>query len=205
MEPQRNISFMRFILGLAVLLEMVYCLVFAPLQEFKEVILLEQQTVASVFGPEDTRKIYERADWIYSRIFLKTGLAAQFVGKKVRPNDSFANIRSYSRERAKVMLNYAYLIISRLSHFVTWLPLFVVLLAAGIYDGLCMREIKKTNFDWVSPVRSRYATRMSNAAIMVLFMALMAPLWFTPLVIPICSVIAVIGISLSVRNFQKRI
>lgn len=205
MESQANVGFTRLMLGLVVFFEMIYCIVFAPLQEFKDVIVSEQQSVAAIFGEEDTRTVYARADGIYSTLLLDTGLAATIVGRPVKDSDSFANLRRFARERAQVMLNYAYLIISRLAVIVTWIPLFFILFAAGIHDGLCMREIKKTNFDWVSPVMSRYASRAASLSMLVLFMALMAPLGFTPLIIPACVFVSVAAMTFTVRNIQKRI
>lgn len=204
-DPQRNISFLRLMLGLVVLGEMIYCLVFAPLQDFREVLIKEQVAVSRVFGDEDTAKIYGRADWMYSKLFIETGAAEKFVGKPPREEDSFSRYRMIARERAQVTLHYAYLIISRLAHFLTWLPLFVVLFIAAVHDGLCIREIKKTNFELASPVVARYAGRVSRIAFLLLFMGLMAPLGFTPLIIPACAIIWVIGMSVAVRNIQKRI
>ena len=204
MEKQ-NVGGIRLILGVIVLFEMIYCLCFMPTNDLQKLIYQEQTQVSSVFGEKDTVPIYERADKIYSTICVDSGLRDKLLGRNISSTEFMAKQKIYAQERSRATLNYFYLIIARFSHVLTWAPFLLVILLFSSIDGLCMREIKKTNFDWVSPVKSRYATRLTAFLFMLLFMSIMSPFGFMPFFIPLLCIPCVLLISFSVRNIQKRI
>lgn len=201
----KTVPAVRLILGLVVLFELVYCLWWMPIDNLKTLILREQESVVAVFGEEDTNVIYERADNIYQTLVIDSGLRKALVEKKVRKDAFLAKQQAYAQQRGNATLHYFYLMIARLSHLITWLPFFSVLMTLAVLDGLYMREIKKTNFDWVSPVRARYFTRLTSFAFLLLFMDIASPFGFSVYVIPAICFAAVFFISLTVRNIQKRV
>lgn len=202
---ERNVGAVRLILGVIVLFEMVYCLCYMPTNELKNLIYKEQQQVVGVFGMEDTEPIYQRADGIFSTLCIESGLRAKLLNQPISDGDFMAKQKRFAQERSRATLNYFYLIIARISHVMTWLPFLLVVLMFSCIDGLCMREIKKTNFDWVSPVKARYASRLTKFLFLLLFMSVMSPFGFTPYIIPILCIPCILLISFSVRNMQKRI
>ena len=201
----KNVSAIRLILGLIVLFELVYCFWWMPIDNMKALIVEEQACVARVFGDDDTNVIYERADNIYRALVIDSGLRKALVEKKIREDAFLARQQVYAQQRGNATLHYFYLMIARLSHLITWLPFFAVLLTLAVLDGLYMREIKKTNFDWVSPVRARCFSRMTNFAFLLLFMDIASPFGFSVYIIPAICLSAVLFISLTTRNIQKRI
>lgn len=202
---ERNVGAIRLILGVIILFEMGYCLCYMPTNDIKDLIYQEQTQVIGVFGEEDTESIYQRADEIFTKLCIDSGLRSKLLDKKIGEKDFMAKQKVFAQERSRATLNYFYLIIARISHVITWLPFLLVILFFSGIDGLCMREIKKTNFDWVSPVKARYASRLTSFLFMLMFMNVMSPFGFTPYIIPLLCIPCVILISFSVRNIQKRI
>ena len=107
--------------------------------------------------------------------------------------------------RIVTMMDFIYWLMRRAVLLMMWLPACLPATVCSILGGLCLREIKKTNFDIASSVVFRYAIRLSGVITGLFFLAFLAPVTMPPIVIPIilCGVLILLGLSMS--NMAKRI
>lgn len=99
----------------------------------------------------------------------------------------------------------AYQILARMALALMWLPYICILLVPAVYDGWMTRHIKRTNFDYASPVIHRYSTRGIAAAFCGLIVLFFLPVAIDPIIIPLVMMAIATLVGLSTGNLQKRI
>jgi len=85
------------------------------------------------------------------------------------------------------------------------MPYICILLIPAIYDGFMSWQVKRTNFDYVSPILHRYGTRGLLYVIGTLLIAFFSPIVLNPIIIPISMMVCCMLIGVVLSNFQKRI
>jgi hypothetical protein len=106
--------------------------------------------------------------------------------------------------RIKALAKLIYQFCMRLALLATWAPYMLILLLPALYDGLMTWKIKRTNFDYASPVIHRYSMRSTGLLLTGLFIAFFAPFALDPVIIPVTIMVCCVLIGLMVGNFQKR-
>lgn len=93
----------------------------------------------------------------------------------------------------------------RLVQMKVWGSMMALLLVPALLDGLLMRRIKKTNFDYASPVIQRYSLRGLGLLLLGQLMIWLMPLPVNPLITPVVMMFGCILLGLSISHLQKRI
>jgi hypothetical protein len=107
--------------------------------------------------------------------------------------------------RIKALAKLIYQFCMRLALLASWAPYMLILLLPALYDGLMTWKIKRTNFDYASPVIHRYSMRGTGLLLTGLFIAFFAPFALDPVIIPVTIMVCCVLIGLMVGNFQKRV
>ena len=84
-------------------------------------------------------------------------------------------------------------------------PVHADLVRPAIYDGWMTWKIKRTNFDYASPVLHRYSVRGTMFIMAGLFICFFIPFALDPVVIPLTMMACCVLVGLTVSNFQKRV
>lgn len=107
--------------------------------------------------------------------------------------------------RIKSFTNVIYQFYMRLALLYSWAPYLLILFIPAVYDGLMSWKIKRTNFDYASPVVHRYSIRGALFLGVGLFIAFFAPIALNPMVIPVAMMLCCVLLGLALSNVQKRI
>lgn len=209
------------VIGWAVAAEILFLAFFVPNRYIDNVIEREQQIAASHLG-------IQSADWVYSvsrdtyrylmiepKWFARSGVyytLHRFLIPTEREQDASRGIEemgnwlfNYAESCLDGMMRTIYLFISRLIGAAVWLPMIPLALIPAINDGLQMREIKKRNAGYASPVLQKYSIRASKALCSALLFIYLLPLALSPLLFPLCVLISSAFINIMLANVQKRI
>ena len=98
-----------------------------------------------------------------------------------------------------------YQILARLALALMWIPYIIILLIPALHDGYMTWRIKRTNFDYASPVVHRYSSRGIAALTAGLVVLFFLPIAIDPIVVPLVMMAVAILMGLSLGNLQKRI
>ncbi|MGV4120104.1 DUF4400 domain-containing protein, partial [Citrobacter freundii] len=107
--------------------------------------------------------------------------------------------------RMEAFVNVIYQFYTRLALLSAWAPYMLILFAPAVYDGMMTWRIKRTNFDYASPVLHRYSVRGTMYLMVGLFIAFFIPIALDPVVIPITMMTCCVLIGLTFGNLQKRV
>lgn len=99
----------------------------------------------------------------------------------------------------------AYQVCVRLALVLMWAPYILILLVPALYDGHISRRIKRTNFDYASPVIQRYSSRGIGILVSGLLVLMFLPWPLDPIIVPLVMMISAVLMGVSVSNLQKRI
>jgi len=95
--------------------------------------------------------------------------------------------------------------LTRFALLFSWLPYILLLLIPAIWDGMMTWKIKKTNFDYSSPVLHRYSLKFGAWIVGLILLAFFAPIPIDPIYIPFSLMVIAIIAGIAVGNLQKRI
>jgi len=109
------------------------------------------------------------------------------------------------KQRLDAFFYVVYQFYTRFALFLIWMPYICILLIPAIYDGFMSWQVKRTNFDYVSPILHRYGTRGLLYVIGTLLIAFFSPIVLNPIIIPISMMVCCMLIGVVLSNFQKRI
>ena len=101
--------------------------------------------------------------------------------------------------------NLIYQFMLRISHILSWYPLLIITIVPAFIDGVMSREVKKTNFDYTSPILSFYSAKLSGLLFIGVWVALWLPLAYPPIFVPIFCLLLCYLIRVFVANLQKRL
>ena len=108
-------------------------------------------------------------------------------------------------EKLNNFFNLIYQFMLRLSHILAWYPLLAIVILPCAVDGWARRKIKKTNFDYTSPVFSYYSAKLCVWILIGIWIALWLPLAYPPIFVPIFCLLFCLLVNIFVSNIQKRI
>ena len=197
-----------------VLLHVVLYTIFMREEWIHGAIASERDSAHAVFGEDLAVDAHNRGVAWYTTLMVDSGVvyntfAAYTVPKEQRnaaePTDNmWPAFFDWWEGRLRLFFTVFYQACLRASAAVVWLPYTLLLLIPFVVDGLVQRQIKKTNFDYVSPILHRYSLHLIEILAVAIFMLFFAPwampVWLVPTVLVVCSASA--GLILS--NTQKR-
>lgn len=183
---------------------------------YSEKAVEEEKQLISKYLSEDTSNwVTQKAtDW-YQITMIDTGVYESMY-RHLIPNDT-EKARSKGMEelgrgifewvlgRLEAFTNIVYQFLARFAMFVMWFPYILIFLIPAMYDGLMVREIKKTNFRLASPVVHRYSFRMVGLLVFGLITLFFVPIAVNPIIIPFIMLGICVFLSFTVSNFQKRV
>ncbi|MBS9424197.1 DUF4400 domain-containing protein [Photorhabdus caribbeanensis] len=107
--------------------------------------------------------------------------------------------------RMEALVNVIYQFYTRLALLMAWAPYMLILFLPAIYDGMMTWKIKRTNFDYASPVIHRYSVRGTLYLMAGLFITFFVPVALNPVIIPITMMACCVLVGLTFGNLQKRV
>src|SRR5690606_12689011 len=101
-------------------------------------------------------------------------------------------------DRVDALATLVYQIYARMALAILWLPYTLVLFIPAVFDGWMTWKIKRTNFDYSSPVVHRYSIRGIFAIGALMVIGFFIPIAFDPIIIPIllmagCVLVGIAG------------
>ena len=107
--------------------------------------------------------------------------------------------------RMEAFVNVIYQFYTRLALLAAWAPYMLILFVPAVYDGMMTWRIKRTNFDYASPVLHRYSVRGTMYLMAGLFIAFFIPIALDPVVSPMTMMTCCVLVGLTFGNLQKRV
>ncbi len=196
-------------------IELVLVLVLIPGDWTLRAINKEADYVEKSLGIQSRTWIHDKASTWYRSSVIDSG-AYEKVHRAFIPTEA-EKLASRGMERSwdfwfnwiegrlDAVLKVVYQFFSRLALAAIWAPYMLVLLLPAVFDGYMTWKIKRSNFDYSSPVVHRYSVRGVTAIVCGLFVAFFLPIAIDPIVIPIAMMGMCVLIGLSLGNLQKRI
>lgn len=92
----------------------------------------------------------------------------------------------------------------RMALLMVWLPFAPILVAPAVWDGLMTWKIKKTRFDYASPLVHRYSLMGLGLGIGLLGLSLLSPIPIPPMVLPALIFALALLMGLAVSHLQKK-
>jgi len=175
----------------------------------------ERNYVERDLGEESCQYVYdEAADW-YKTLFVDSGIYTTLHRTLIPNEDEKQHSRGmetmgsawfkWIEGRLDASMRVIYMFLTRCVQMLLWIPFIPLVFLPAFYDGLMVRKIKRTNFDYSSPALHSYAVRSSWTMAFFLFLGFFAPVAIAPVVFPIVIFICGSLMGLSVANIQKRV
>ncbi|WP_075881787.1 DUF4400 domain-containing protein [Vreelandella massiliensis] len=208
-----KLSFGTILIIFAVQLLLILTLV--PGEWTEQVIEKEAVKVQRVLGTETQQWIHDTAQRWYDTSMIESG-AYEAMHSHVIPSleqrtesrgmeDLGTSIFAWAEDRLAAMMRVIYQVYARVAMALLWAPYLLILLVPAIFDGVMRWKIKQTNFDYASPVVSRYGVRGVFLIGQITLIAFLLPLALNPLLIPLGMMLSSVMLGLTIANYQKRL
>ncbi|AJY53111.1 DUF4400 domain-containing protein [Halomonas sp. KO116] len=195
--------------------ELFIIMVFIPGHWTERVIQKESTMIESQLGRDTVEWIDRKALQWYNRSMWDTGIyhtlhtllipteqervasrGMEGIGGKIFP---------WVEDRLAAMMNVVYQVFARAALLIVWAPYMLILLVPALWDGFMTWKIKRTNFDYASPIWHRYGVRGVFFVLQCLLIAFFAPVALNPIIIPMTMMVMCVMMGLATANLQKRI
>ncbi len=197
------------------LLELCVILLLIPGPWMQQQVLKEADYVKASLGVETRDWIHGRANDWFDGAIVRSGLYEEMYRTVIpteaekRKSRGMENMGKewfrWLEERMTATLAAFYQFLTRCALLLVWAPYMLLLLIPAVYDGWTAWKIKRTNFDYASPVLHRYSVRGSFILLVGLAITFIAPIALTPMMIPVVMMSACVLMGLAMGNVQKRI
>lgn len=196
-------------------IELVVILLLVPGGWTERTIQKESELIESNLGSQARKWIYEKADDWYQAAMIDSGFYEGMYYTFIPTAEQKEGARGMEKMgswwfnwlegRIQSFSDVVYQFMARAALLWVWAPYMLLLLVPAIYDGAMTRNIKRTNFDYASPVLHRYSTRFAGHLLIGMLIAFFAPVALNPVFIPIILMICCVLLGVMVGNLQKRI
>ncbi|MFC1336960.1 MAG: DUF4400 domain-containing protein [gamma proteobacterium symbiont of Clathrolucina costata] len=197
-----------------VAIEAIIVTVLIPGDWTARVIEQESELLEMRLGAEEHRWVHDRARSWFNSTLMESGVYQTALNHIVPTEEEKARSKgmeemggvwfSWAEGRLQAMANAYYHILARLALLLTWAPYFLILLIPAVFDGITTWRIKRTNYDYSSPLLHQYST-LGIAYVVIGMVALfLAPIVLDPTLIPAAMMIVCVMAGLMVGNLQKR-
>lgn len=197
------------------MIELFLVLAFVPGDWTESVIKRESQKVENSLGMDTVNWIRDKADAWYTTTMLDSGVY-RAMHRHVIPSkeeqeaskgmENIGNtIWPWAEGRLNALMHVIYQVFARVALFLVWAPYMLILLVPSVWHGMMTWRIKRTNFDYASPIFHRYGVRSIAAITQLMLIAFFLPLALNPMVIPLAMMASSVMIGVAMSNFQKRI
>lgn len=196
-------------------IEILVILLLVPGEWTNKAIEKESALVEANLGYESRHWIREQAETWYHSSMIDSGFYEGMyytlipTGEQRKSSQGIEDMGSWWFQwvegRIEALANVVYQFFTRAALLMTWAPYMLILLLPAVYDGMMTWRIKRTNFDYASPVIHRYGMRFTGYLLLGLGIAFFAPVALNPLIIPIVMMICCVLIGITMGNLQKRV
>ena len=195
--------------------ELTILLILIPGDWTKKQIIKESQYITRTLGEDTHAWIKNKADYFYKKTILDSGLYDETLrvlipsAEERRKSRGMENMGSdwfkWIGGRVDALAQSIYQFYARVALVMVWLPYMAILFVPAIFDGYMTWLVKRSNFDYASPVLHRYAAR-AIGLIPVLGLALfLAPMAIDSLIVPMGMMLMCVMLGLAFGNVQKPI
>ncbi|CAM5562259.1 DUF4400 domain-containing protein [Eoetvoesiella caeni] len=196
-------------------IELSAILLFIPGEWTKVAIDKEADYVEQSLGVRSRDWVHDKAASWYRETIIDSGFNAQVHQMLIPTEEEKAKSRgmqnmgnqwfAWMQGRIQAFTLMVYQLFARLALAWIWAPYMLVLLVPALFDGVMTRQIKRTNFDYASPILHRYSVRGIGAMVCGLAVAFFMPVAIDPVIIPIVFMGICVLMGLAIGNLQKRI
>ena len=196
-------------------IEAVVITVLVPGDWTARVIEQESDLLERRLGPEEHRWVHDKASKWFNASLINSGVYETALNHVVPTDEQKAGSKGmedmgdgwfeWLRGRLQAMANAYYHILARFALLLTWAPYFLILLVPAVFDGIMTWCIKRTNFDYASPLLHQYSTKGIAYVAVGLVALFLAPIVLEPTLIPASIMVACVMMGLMIGNLQKRV
>lgn len=204
-----------WLLCLALMLEIIIISVLVPGDWTGRVINKEKQMIQNQLGAEISHWIGQTSHHWYRSWIVDTQMEQSMRDFFIPTEEQ--RLRSKGMEsmggfwfvwvedRIQAFFDVLYQVLTRFALLMVWLPFVLILLLPALWDGLMTWNIKKTTFDFSSPIIHRYSMLALSTGGILLVMGLFAPLAIPPGVLPSMIIGLALMAGLALSHLQKKI
>lgn len=204
-----------WMLALLFAIELCVIMLLVPGQWTEQVIENEARLTRQSLGQSSVVWIHDKASAWYTHLVEDTdilGAMHRFLIPSEEQRlastgmqDMGSAFFAWWADRIEALGYLIYQVLVRFALLVMWLPYIAALAIPAIFDGWMTWKIKRTNFDYASPVVHRYSMRGVYTATFGLFVVFFLPISIDPIIVPIVLMAITVLLGLSIGNLQKRI
>ncbi|QCF28131.1 DUF4400 domain-containing protein [Hydrocarboniclastica marina] len=201
-----------FFVVLVVTIELMLIATLIPGDWAQQAIEKEAAYIANSSGLEHRDFILGKATGWYTSATIETGMWQAVYDFLIPTEQQRAESAiqadwwfSFLEGRIESLQKSVYHTMTRFALLLSWLPYILIILLPAAWDGLMTWKIKKTNFDYSSPVIHRYSIKAGATIVAVVLLAFFAPVPIDPIYIPAALMIIAIIAGIAIGNLQKRI
>ena len=197
-----------------VAIEAIVVTVLIPGDWTAKVIEQESELLEIRLGAEEQRWVHDRARKWFNNSLIDSGVYQAVLNHVVPTEEQMARSKGmenmggawfrWAESRVQAMANAYYHILSRFALLLTWAPYFLILLVPAVFDGITTWRIKRTNFDYTSPLLHQYSVYGIAYIVIGLVALFLAPIVLDPAIIPAVIMVACVMSGLMIGNLQKR-
>lgn len=195
-------------------IEIIVVLVFIP-GNFMELILKNEASLIDTYlGVETKNHVHLQAQRWYRSLMLDSGVYESIHYFLIPTEEQRANSRGmenfgltvfqWVEHRLEAIGNVVYLMLTRISLILLWLPFMLLMLIPSLYDGYMTWKIKCTSFAYVSPVLHQLSIRGTMFLFFLILITLFIPFVVPPFFTPIFLLLACLLSGMMLSNMQKR-
>ena len=171
--------------------------------------------MASSFGSETLHWINSQADRWYQTAMIDSGFYEGMYHTFIPTEEEKQRSKgmenmgwwwfNWLEGRIKAFAKVVYQFFTRAALLLNWVPYMLILLIPAIHDGMMTWKIKRTNFDYASPIIHRYGARCTGYIVLALAIAFFTPIALNPNIIPMVMMVSCVLIGITLGNMQKRV
>lgn len=204
-----------YLVGLALALQLAVVLILVPGDFTGTAIEKEGRMIESSLGKETRDWVFGKSnDWFQMTVIqsglkegmYKTLIPTEEAKTKSKGLETFGNrwfdLAADRIESLMLLIQQFYM---RMALLLIWAPYMLVLFIPAIYDGIQTWKIKRSNFDYASPVIHRYSARLIGYSFGAMLLMFFLPFPIPPTVTPVVLMVICVAFGLVFGNYQKRI
>lgn len=204
-----------YLVALVLIVELAVVLVLVPGDFTGRAIEKEGQMIEQRLGKQTRTWVFGKSEEWFQTTIIESGfkdgmyrtlIPTEDAKTKSKGLESFGNwwfdLAADRIESLMLLIQQFYM---RVALMMTWAPYMLLLFLPAIYDGIQTWKIKRTNFDYASPVVHRYSARIIGYSFTGMVLMFFLPFALPPTLTPIVLMIICVAFGLAVGNFQKRI
>jgi len=193
-------------------LEVTIVLLFLQGDVLERAMETERGYVTGYLGEATSNEIKQQSDATYIKYIKSSGVEESVYDFFIPVKNSKTGLEEMSpwlfewmEERLDTFWWAVYQFIYKFNLFVSWLPYLLPLLAAALVDGFMVRERKKFESGYSSPLRYDYALMSLYFLLFVPLLYITTPVAVHPLWVPIWGVLLCSANIVLSSNIQQRI